>query len=225
VLTYAIGDVHGCLGLLDTLLGSIAENAAGRDHRLVFLGDYIDRGPDSAGVLARLRELQVAAPDRVVCLKGNHEDLMLRALKRPDNLGLWLDNGGDAALASFGCRDLDDVPRDVTAWIAGCQTWFEDEWRIFVHAGMRPGRDPREQTDRDRLWIRETFLLGDHDFGKYVVHGHTPQKRGEPDCRPHRVNLDTAAVYGGRLTAGIFMDDQAAPVGFLQVPAKAAPRL
>lgn len=218
MLTYAVGDVHGCLDFLNEILARIEADAAGRPYRLVCLGDYIDRGPDSAGVIAHLMLLQARRPDRVVCLKGNHEDLMLRALRRPDTLPVWLYNGGDACLHSFGVETPENLPEDVVAWVRDLPTWFEDEERIFVHAGLRPGRPYQDQSDRDRLWIREEFLEGDHDFGKYVVHGHTPRLRGGPELRPHRANLDTGAVYGGRLTAGIFTDAQAAPVGFLQVP-------
>jgi serine/threonine protein phosphatase 1 len=219
MLTYAIGDIHGCLGLLLQLLRQIEADAAGRDHRLVCVGDYIDRGPDSAGVIAHLRGLQAARPDRVVCLKGNHEDLMLRGIRKPDAVPLWLHNGGGETLASFGVSTLEDVPPDVIAWAQACPTWFEDDERVFVHAGLRPGRPYQDQSDRDRLWIREEFLDGDHDFGKFVVHGHTPRLRGGPELRPHRVDLDTGAVYGGALTAAIFVDGRPSPAGFLQVPA------
>jgi serine/threonine protein phosphatase 1 len=218
MLTYAVGDIHGCLDLLAELLGLIEADAAGRERRLVFLGDYIDRGPDSAGVIARLRGLQDAEPDRVICLKGNHEDLMLRAIRRPDVLPVWLRNGGDAALDSFGCDEPAEIPADVLAWVAACPTYWEDERRGFVHAGLRPGRDRLDQSDRDRLWIREEFLEANYDFGKLVVHGHTPRLNGRPELWPYRVNLDTGAVFGGRLTAGIFADDEVRPVGFIQVP-------
>ncbi len=97
-------------------------------------------------------------------------------------------------------------------------TSFEDEHRCFVHAGLNPARARRDQDEFDRLWIREAFLSVDHDFGKYVVHGHTPRQSGEPDVRRYRVNIDTAAVYGGKLTAGVFEDRQDAPVRFLQAP-------
>jgi serine/threonine protein phosphatase 1 len=117
------------------------------------------------------------------------------------------------------CRTIEEVPSDVLAWVGALPTWHEDDLRIFVHAGLRPGRERRDQLDRDRLWIRDEFLVGDHDFGKFVVHGHTPQLRGRPDLRRLRVNLDTGAVYGGQLSAGVFDDVQAAPLRFLQVSA------
>ena len=217
MLTYAVGDIHGCHDLLTELLGHVAEDAAGRQHRLVFIGDYIDRGDDSAAVIRTLQRLQTERPGDVICLKGNHEDLFLKSQERTDVLRNWIHNGGDAMLASFGAGSLDEVPPEVVDWIAACPVSFEDERRYFVHAGLRPGRLLDEQSDYDRLWIRDEFLVGDHDFGKFVVHGHTPRPDGRPDQRRHRVNLDTAAVYGGRLTAARFDDDQAPPEAFLQV--------
>jgi serine/threonine protein phosphatase 1 len=217
MLTYAVGDIHGCHDLLTELLGRIAEDAEGRQHRLVFIGDYIDRGADSAAVIRTLQRLQAERAGEVVCLKGNHEDLFLKSQSRPEVLRNWIYNGGDAMLASFGTTSLDGVPPDVSAWIAACPVSFEDELRYFVHAGLRPGRLLDEQSEYDRLWIRDEFLVGDHDFGKFVVHGHTPRPDGRPDLRRHRVNIDTAAVYGSRLTAARFGDDQAPPEAFLQV--------
>ena len=215
--TFAIGDVHGHLTLLVDILGQIDEAAAGRPHRIVCLGDYIDRGPSSARVIALLREQQArAGRDRFVCLKGNHEDMLLDACRNPLSDLVWLDNGGTQCLASYGIVSVDDLPQEDVAWIDECPTYFEDEWRAYVHAGLDPRRDRLDQSDDDRLWIREAFLDADHDFGRYVVHGHTPQRRGRPDIRAHRVNLDTAAAYGGPLTAAIFEDGEERPVGFLR---------
>ena len=218
MMTYAVGDIHGCLDFLLDLLGRIDQHAAGRPYRLVFIGDYIDRGPDSAGVIAKLRELQAERGEDVICLKGNHEDLLLRAVERPEMLRNWLYNGGDAALASFGASSLAEIPADVIEWIAACPVTYEDDRRCYVHAGLRPGRDRAAQSDHDRLWIRDEFLLSDHDFGKFVVHGHTPRTDGYPDLRRRRVNIDTGAVYGGRLTAALFRDGQDAPEAFLHSP-------
>ncbi len=217
MLTYAVGDIHGCLDLLLRLLDRIASDAAGRRYRLVFVGDYIDRGGDSAGVIRTLRTLQAERGGDVVCLKGNHEDLYLRSPGRPEVLRTWMYNGGEAMLASFGAARLEDVPSEVTAWLASCPVSFEDERRYFVHAGLRPGRPLAEQSDHDRIWIRDEFLVGDHDYGKFVVHGHTPRLDGQPDVRRHRVNIDSAAVFGGRIPAAGFGDDQTPPVAFLPV--------
>jgi serine/threonine protein phosphatase 1 len=216
MVTYAIGDIHGRHDLLRQLLGRISEHAKHRPYRLVLLGDYIDRGPDSAAVVETIRRLQDAAPDRVVCLMGNHEAMLLTAMEDPAAIHWWIGNGGDATLESFGVESPLDMPGEVLDWFAGLPTSFEDERHYYVHAGFRPGRRPLEQTDEDRLWIREPFLTIDYDFGKYVVHGHTPCASGRPEIRPYRTNLDTAAFFAGVLTAGIFTDDQGPPVGFLR---------
>ena len=215
--TYAIGDIHGCVGLLSDLLRQIDRDAAGETRRIVCLGDYVDRGPDSAGVILTLRALQKRGED-VICLKGNHEDLMLGAVRVPGpDRDWWIQrSGGRETLASFGADSVDGVPDDILRWIAECPTGLDDGRRYFVHAGLNPTLPLDAQRDEDRLWIRRPFLDSNHDFGRYVVHGHTPLRTGIPDQRPRRVNLDTAAVYGGRLTAAIFSDAVDAPLGFLQ---------
>jgi serine/threonine protein phosphatase 1 len=203
-LTYAIGDVHGCHHLLLKLLQGIARHAAGRPHRLVFLGDYIDRGPDSAAVVATVRELEERSPATVTCLMGNHEAMMLTAAADPSAVPWWLANGGYATLRSFGAANVGELPAEVLDWASRLPTSWEDDRRCFVHAGLDPRRPLADQDDFDRLWIREPFLSADHDFGKHVVHGHTPLATASPDERRHRTNLDTAAVFGGALTAGVF---------------------
>ncbi|WP_375461000.1 metallophosphoesterase family protein [uncultured Enterovirga sp.] len=216
MLTFAIGDIHGCLALLVDLLRQIERAARHGPHRIVCLGDLIDRGPDSAGVVRMLRDMQAREPGRLVCLKGNHEDLMLRAARRDASVGVWLANGGRETLESFGAGDIGDVPADILAWIEACPTFLDDGRRYFVHAGLNPASDREHQRDADRLWIREVFLESDHDFGRYVVHGHTPIRTARPDARRTRLNIDTAAAYGGRLTAAIFTDEEDRAVDFLQ---------
>ncbi|TXM70837.1 metallophosphoesterase family protein [Methylobacterium sp. WL120] len=218
-LTYAIGDIHGCADLLDALLARIETHAAGRPHRLVFLGDYIDRGPDSAGVLRTISRLHWSDPERVACLMGNHEAMLLSGLTTPGADDLWLRNGGAETLASFGVDEAAAIPGDVLDWIEALPTMHADAERWYVHAGFRPGTDPETSDAQDRLWIREPFLSEDCDFGRHVVHGHTPQHSGTPDRRRFRTNLDTAAVYGAALTAGVFSDVQGPAVEFLQVRA------
>lgn len=214
-LTYAIGDIHGRHDLLQILLRKIEAHAGRRRHRLVFLGDYIDRGPDSAPVVETVRNLQARSPDEVVCLMGNHEAMLLSAIDKPSLTYWWIGNGGDATLASYGVDEPHEIPADVLTWMATLPTFHEDDRRYFVHAGLRPGRSLQDQTDEDKIWIREPFIDLDYDFGKHVVHGHTPLLSAHPDVRLFRTNLDTGAVFGGALTAGIFTDDQEPAVGFV----------
>jgi serine/threonine protein phosphatase 1 len=216
-LTYAIGDVHGCHDQLTHLLAKIRHHSGGRPYRLVFLGDYIDRGPDSAAVIETVRRLHDRASDQVICLKGNHEAMLLEVLAEPQKVPWWIQNGGDAALASFQVKDPSEIPTDVVRWIAGLPTVHEDARRFYVHAGFRPGAPVHDSDEQTRLWIREPFLSADYDFGKHVVHGHTPLRTALPDERRHRTNLDTAAVFGGVLTAGVFSQDQDRALEYLQV--------
>lgn len=219
MLTYAIGDIHGCADQLDRLLGKIEEHRAGRARKLVFLGDYIDRGRDSAKVVAALEQLQIADPEGVICLRGNHEQMMLDAIRTGDDqlYEHWLVNGGEAALASFEAAMPDGMNRKTLTWISQLPLTTEDTQRYFVHAGFDPRRPAPQEDTKTCLWIREPFLDAVHDFGKHVVHGHTPLVSGEPDVRSFRTNLDTGCVFGGWLTAGVFTDDQARAVEFLQV--------
>lgn len=218
-LTYAIGDIHGCADRLAQLLAEIDRHAAGREHRLVFLGDYIDRGSDSAAVLKLVRSQIERRAGFVTCLKGNHEAMLLDAVRSQDDLLYqnWLCNGGEEAVVSFECEWPDGMPAEVLKWLDELPTVHEDELRYYVHAGFRPGCPGVDPSEKARLWIREPFVGVDFDFGKHVVHGHTPLRDGKPDVRAHRTNLDTGCVFGGKLTAGVFSDQAAAAVDFIQV--------
>ncbi|UHC16491.1 serine/threonine protein phosphatase [Methylobacterium currus] len=216
MLTYAIGDVHGRADLLARLLDRIEEHRAGRLRRLIVLGDAIDRGPDSAGAVAILQDLQDREPGTVTCLMGNHEAMLLDAVAGADR-DLWRINGGGATLASYGVTHPGDLPTDVVAWIAALPTLHGDAQRWYVHGGLDPARDAEASDRETRLWMREPFLSSGHDFGRHVVHGHTPTRTGRPELRAHRTNLDTGAVYGGPLTAGVFTDDRGPPVAVLAV--------
>ena len=107
----------------------------------MFLGDYIDRGPDSASVVRTVRRLQDADPEVVICLRGNHEDMLLQCLSDPSKTSWWLENGGSATLESFGVSEPRDLPEDVAEWMADLPTSFEDEHRFYVHAGLAPATD------------------------------------------------------------------------------------
>lgn len=216
-LTYAVGDVHGRADLLEALLERIEAHRAGRERHLVLIGDYIDRGPDSARVVEILRKAQWREPERVVCLMGNHEAMLLKTLHEPGALDHWLCNGGLQTLESFGVEGPEDMPGDVLDWIEALPTLHEDPLRWYVHAGFRPDAETPDPDVSTRLWIREPFLSQERDYGRHVVHGHTPQASGRPERRRFRTNLDTGAVYGGPLTAAVLTAEQAAPAFFLQV--------
>ena len=213
---YAIGDLHGRLDLLRAMEALIrADRARSRPEKSVeiFLGDYIDRGPQSRELVERLIGSPPIADERI-CLIGNHEDMLLDALTEPEGFANWLHNGGDATLASYGLNvrpfaaktELariraafpDHLPPNHRAFFEGLRRWVEFGPYLFVHAGIRPGRPIEEQDSEDLVWIREPFLLSDADFGHIVVHGHTPVD--QPEVRPNRINIDTGAVFQGRLT-------------------------
>lgn len=213
-LTYAVGDIHGCDSKLARLLAHCTDHAGQHAFRIVFLGDYVDRGPGSRNVVEFLIRTQAAAPEEIVCLQGNHEDMLMTAAKGGDDWP-WLRNGGDATLASYGVKRAADIPAEHLAWFASLPLAIADEKRFFVHAGVRPGVPLQEQLQDDLLWIREPFLSDRRDHGLYVVHGHTPVRAGRPELRRNRLNLDTGAYFGGPLTAGVFDEASVGPIAFI----------
>lgn len=215
-LTYAIGDVHGCLAKLENLIARCDAHARGRAMRLVLLGDYIDRGPDSIGVVRFLMELGARRGDGVIALKGNHEAIVFDVLDGAVPVANWLAGGAAATLQSYGVDDPAALPRAHLDWLRALRWSYDDGRRFFVHAGIDPERPLDAQDTHDLIWMREPFLSDLRDYGRLIVHGHTPVTTGKPDLRPNRLNLDTAAVFGGPLTAAVFDDDRTAPLGFLQ---------
>jgi len=213
-LTFAIGDVHGCITKLDDLMNRCADYAGARPHRFVMLGDYIDRGPDSQSVVGRLRKLCEQRPGGIVCLMGNHEELLLSAVNDPSDVTLWMNNGGDATLRSYGVNTVADLPADDIEWIRNLRLCHDDGLRFFVHAGIDPVVRLDQQVKAVMLWTR-THAPATFDPGRFIVHGHTPLHSKCPEQHPHRLNLDTGAVYGGPLSAAAFTADQAAPIAFL----------
>ena len=213
---YAVGDVHGRLDLLDQLLNLIERDNEARGPAqvtLILLGDLIDRGPDSKGVVARVRAGVAWA--RVVALMGNHESIMLDALDgKRDVLGSWLRFGGRQTLASWGVEQtvldngtLDEilgaarkaVAGDERAWIGRMRRTLRIGDYLFVHAGIRPDIPFDKQLDEDCLWIREEFLKSRKNHGAMIVHGHSISAAVEE--RANRIGLDTGAYASGRLTA------------------------
>lgn len=210
---YAIGDIHGCRAELDSLLALIeADPAEGVEKRLVFLGDYVDRGPDSRGVLDRLIALAAGSP-QAVFLKGNHEAAMLDFLRAPETGDAWLQWGGEETLESYGVDPVarppsaiaadfrDRLPAAHRAFLEGLELHRAFGDYLFVHAGLRPGVALDAQEERDLLWIRGEFhnAPADKRPDKVVVHGHHPGRK--PIDAGWRIAVDTGACYGGKLTA------------------------
>jgi serine/threonine protein phosphatase 1 len=216
-LTYAIGDVHGALHKLQNLVARCEQHAEDRPFRFVFLGDYIDRGPQSSGVVRFLIGLQLSIPQRVFTLAGNHETTVLAIIDGATPAEHWLWQGGEATLESYGVADARQLPRDHVDWMRALRLSHDDGRRFFVHAGIDPDKPFDAQDEVDMVWIREPFLSDRRDHGRLIVHGHTPLSNGSPDLRSNRLNLDTGAGYGGPLTAAVFSTEATPPLAFLQV--------
>ena len=213
---YVVGDIHGRIDLLVDLHALIlgdAETARNPGRVVVYLGDYVDRGPGSFDVLDLLINEPLAGFEGVH-LKGNHEDMMLEFLVGPPD-PLWTNNGGIATLASYGVEppvalyhpsDLETFRRRLEEALPPDHLGFLQRLRLchgegdyfFVHAGVRPGVPLEAQNPHEMMWIRDRFLLSDADFGKRVVHGHTPSL--VPEVFENRIGIDTGAFYSGRLT-------------------------
>ena len=206
---YAIGDIHGCSEQLDALHALIAEDLSARPVDtavLIHIGDYVDRGPDTAGVIACLAAGCPVPGAEMVNLLGNHENTMLDALSGERASATdWLFAGGRPALESYGIDP--DSPRDTwpaavpaehVAFLKGLKLMHREGGYAFVHAGVRPGVPLHQQARDDMLRMRQPFLYSEIDFGAVVVHGHTPVKH--PVIRHNRIAIDTGAVFGGPLT-------------------------
>jgi serine/threonine protein phosphatase 1 len=217
-ITFAIGDIHGCYQELKSLLAVCEKVGAVQDMRFVFVGDYIDRGPDPKTVIDFLIDRQHRQPNRFVFLRGNHEQMLIDAAdsgRSYRDLLNWLVNGGEQTLDSYQVDDPRAIPADHLAFIAALPLRLVDRHRLYVHAGIRPGVPLSDQSPDDLLWIREPFLSCDDDCGALVVHGHTPTESGLPDLRVNRLNIDTGCVLGGPLTAAMFSDLERFPVMFM----------
>jgi serine/threonine protein phosphatase 1 len=216
VRIYAFGDVHGRFDLLRDLYDMVRADLVARPPARsaeVFLGDYVDRGPQAKEVLEWLQSGDSACDERV-CLKGNHEEILLGYLDDPAVMLDWRELGGLETLHSFGVaprftvatKAIHDSHAEFLEAFGSRNRTFLERLRpsffsggyFFAHAGARPSVALDRQYERDLLWIREPFLSSDHDFGKTVVHGHTPVET--PDVRWNRINIDTGAFATGRLT-------------------------
>jgi serine/threonine protein phosphatase 1 len=221
---YAIGDIHGQIGLLDELHAAIEADAAGGTQLqsvIIYLGDYVDRGMYSRQVIDRL----IAGPPsgfRAVHLKGNHEEAVLDFLQDPTFGMQWRNFGGLETLYSYGIEDAgqlaspeafvragnffaEQLPMPHLSFLNALKTSVTLGDYFFTHAGVRPGVPLGQQRDEDLLWIREEFLESGADFGKVVVHGHTPE--AEPVLRANRIGVDTGAYMTGVLTCVVLEED------------------
>lgn len=214
---YAVGDIHGRLDLLDRLLADIMADHARRgdaDMQVIFLGDLVDRGPDSRGVVERLIAFS-KGPVPARFLKGNHEEVFLRAVKGDlKALRFLLRIGGRATIMSYGfdkaeyaaldfealaARLAERVPAEHVAFLSAFEEMIEVGDYLFVHAGIRPGVDLGAQKASDLRWIRDEFLDCWDDHGKLIVHGHSITD--DVEVRPNRIGIDTGAFDSGRLSA------------------------
>lgn len=214
---YAIGDVHGCLVQLNSLLALIAEDCANSATRfqIIFLGDYVDRGPDSKGVIDTM--LAMREKLNVCFIRGNHDQVMLDFLEDPALYRNWRDFGGRETLLSYGvtpplfdnervfteARDALRValPENHLRFLNELEYSVEIGGYYFTHAGVRPSVPLDRQMPEDLMWIRDEFLLSDADFGKIVVHGHSPMEA--PVQRFNRISVDTGAYATGHLSAAV----------------------
>jgi serine/threonine protein phosphatase 1 len=197
---FAIGDIHGCNRELQRLLARIRPDPL--NDAIVFIGDYLDRGPDSRGVVDTLLDLKKSFP-HLICLRGNHEAMFLNYYLEGRDEELYFANGGEMTLSSYGldltdARDGTGFPEEHLRFLASLPLHHETEAYLFVHAGLRPGIPLAGQSPEDLLWIRNEFIDSDWDFGKTVVFGHTA--RCETLLPANKIGIDTGLVYGGRLT-------------------------
>lgn len=214
---YAIADLHGRYDLLSKSLDAVY-NKIQDDDKIITLGDYIDRGPDSSRIIQKLIDLQ-QDDKRLVCLKGNHEDIMLQAIDDPYLTYWWYQNGGLATQSSYmGMPDDEHV-----AWVRGLPCYYETPKHVFVHAGV-PTDDPLEDQSKERLmWM--LYAKDDHggwgfpkENGKHVVHGHHIHEDGPLEWQ-YRTALDTGSFFTDRQVIGVFDDTQGRAIDFIEVKA------
>jgi serine/threonine protein phosphatase 1 len=190
--TFAIGDIHGEINKLCGLIQLLNPTPS---DQLIFLGDYIDRGPDSQAVVSFLCDLSTQA--QCIFLKGNHEALLEQAAVSNRRLHVWLKNGGDTTLLSYG--SMDNLWVQHAEFFKNMPLYHETDSYIFVHAGIKPNVPMYQQHESDLLWIRNEFLDQPTGLSKVVVHGHS--RVNHVDIQSDKINIDTGAVYGGALSA------------------------
>ncbi len=203
--SYVIGDIHGCLDEMSRLLESLPLEPS---DRLIFLGDYVDRGPDSKGVVSYLIEWRQRGGQELIFLKGNHEDMFLSYLGLSGNYGdMFLVNGGGPTLRSYGTSPMNSSQQEILSWIPqshidffkGLRSYYLMEPFLCVHAGVHPSKLLDEQSDEELFWIRDQFIFSRHLLPYTVLFGHTPQREVLFNL-PYKIGLDTGLVYGNVLS-------------------------
>lgn len=204
---FVVGDIHGCRREVSILLDYLlSELSFSNDDGLVFIGDYIDRGADSKGVIDLLLSLKKEFSN-VVFLRGNHEDMLLDFLGFEGSMGeVYLHNGGRETLASYGIKIdashsdiIQALPKDHLSFFLDLESYVGIGNYVFAHAGLDPGRDLSAQMDSDIFWIRDAFIANVHNFDRTIVFGHTPYQDVMFD-NPYKIGIDTGCVYGNRLS-------------------------
>jgi serine/threonine protein phosphatase 1 len=195
---FAVGDIHGCYEKLRALMDKLPIDM--KRDQLLFIGDYVDRGPSSIKVLDYLIDLKKRSPG-IIFLKGNHEDMLQKYLDGSDRFTYLLNSGQQTLDAYLNNRKASEdypVPAEHLEFLNALRLYHQTEEYIFVHAGLRDNISLESQKEADLLWIRDEFIYSDYDFGKRVIFGHTPFK--EPLVQDNKIGIDTGAVYGNQLT-------------------------
>ena len=225
---YAIGDIHGRDDLLRSIHRMIRDDCERRPQRhvtVVYLGDYIDRGPGSKSVIDTILTDSVEDTESVALL-GNHEEMMLHFLQDPRHSELWIRNGGGATLSSYGVQGradegpeylrnelMSNLPAAHLEFFCNLEPMYLSGEYGFVHAGIRPGRPLEQQRLEDLVWIREEFLYSEVNHGRCIVHGHTIRR--DVDIQSNRIGIDTGAFFTQMLTCLVL---ERKTVGILQTP-------
>lgn len=218
-MIYAIGDIHGCHDKLLVAVAKIKAHGGARPYRVIFLGDYVDRGPDSRRVVNLVRGLVNSSVSekqgtygRWEAIRGNHEDMMAAGVTNT-LVDFWRENGGVETVASYDGHKAEMLSH--AKWLRSLPAMIQTEHHCFVHAGVSPRYSLDDQPEEVALWIRG-WEKDNHDFGKHIVYGHTPRK--EPLLLSNSTGLDTGACYGGPLTIGVFDETKnSGPVDLLVV--------